>query len=172
MVLHLVWGLLLYELLPVVSRPVSLFALLLLIVGCALQATSALLLFAPLAVLTGGTALAALTLEQQQALAYLALRWNTYAYDVFLTFFGFWLIPTGYLIYRSTFMPRIIGAFLVLDGIGWSLFLSPPLGSSLFPLIAAGSGLGELPLIAWLLIRGVDVERWARHAAGSAARMM
>lgn len=164
-VLHLAWGLLLYELLRIVDRRVATFTAFVLIVGCALQAVSGLLLLAPLAVVGGGTALGAFTAEQQQALAYLTLRWNAYAYDVFLAFFGFWLIPTGYLIFRSGFLPRIIGVLLVVDGLGWSTFVSPSLGSSLFPLVVAGSGLGEIPLILWLLVRGVDVDRWRLCAA-------
>ncbi len=163
--LHLAWGLLLYELLKVVDGAVAVFAMSILILGCALQAVAGILLFAPLAVLGTGSALGAFTTPQLDALAFLSLRWNAYAYDIFLAFFGFWLIVTGYLVFRSGFLPRIIGALLVVDGLGWSLFLSPALGISLFPLIAAGSGLGELPLIAWLLIRGVDVGKYKKRAA-------
>ncbi len=166
-VLHVAWGVLLYEILRVVNRTVALLAMSLLVIGCALQAVAGVLLLAPIAVLSGRGSLTAFTPEQVQTLAFVALRWNAYAYDIFLAFFGFWLIATGYLIYRSTFMPRIIGVLLIIDGLGWSTFLSPPLGSTLFPFVAVGSGLGELPLIAWLLIKGVNVERWKTTAARS-----
>ncbi len=88
------------------------------------------------------------------------LRWNGLAYDTYLAFFGFWLIVTGYLIFRSPFMPRIIGVLLVLDGLGCATYVSPPLGNALFPFILVAAGLGELPLIVWLLAVGVNAGRW------------
>jgi hypothetical protein len=166
-VFHLIWGLLLYELLRVVDRRVSLFANLLLVVGSGLQAVAGLVLLAPLVVLRGGDALAAFAPDQLRALALLSFRLNTQAYDIFLAFFGVWLLVVGYLIFRSTFLPRLIGVGLMLEGLGWMTYFSPPLGVALFPVTTFFGLFGELPLLAWLLIKGVNAERWKAQAAAS-----
>jgi hypothetical protein len=79
-------------------------------------------------------------------------------------FFGLWCVLTGYLIFRSTFLPRILGVLLAIDGFGWMTFMSPPLGHYLFPIIAVACGLAEFPLRLWLLIFGVNNERWKAQA--------
>lgn len=165
-VFHLAWGLLLHRLLRVVDRTLSLFGVLVLIVGSALQAVAGLLLFGPLVVLRG-TALGAFTSEQLDALALVFLRLNTQAYDVFLAFFGVWLAVIGYLIFRSTFLPRFIGVGLMLEGVGWMAYFSPPLGVAVFPVIVAFGLFGEVPLLLWLLVKGVNSERWNARAAAS-----
>ena len=72
---------------------------------------------------------------------------------------------TGILIFRSTFLPRILGVLLAIDGLGWMLYVYPPLAYSIFPVIAAASALAEIPLQLWLLIKGVNSERWNQQAA-------
>jgi hypothetical protein len=117
-------------------------------------------------VLTAGSSLSAFTQEQLQALAYMFLKLNGLAMDTNLVFFGLWCVLTGYLIFRSTFMPRILGVLLAIDGLGWMIFMSPPLGHYLFPIIAVACGLAEIPLQLWLLIFGVNNERWKAQAVG------
>src|SRR5262249_17059972 len=107
--------------------------------------------------------------EEAQNLAYLLLNMNVYAFYIYLIFFGFWLIPTGYLILRSTFFPRIIGVFLMLDGLGWVTYLAPPFANSIYPIIAIVPALGELPLILWLLVAGVNEQRWKEQASRAMA---
>ena len=84
-----------------------------------------------------------------------------------LVFFGIWCVLSGYLIFRSTFLPRILGVLLVIDGFGWTIFLFPPLAITLFPLIATASGLAEIPLQLWLLVRGVNSDRWKEQASAA-----
>jgi hypothetical protein len=166
-VFHLVWAFLFYQLFKPVNRSVSLCALLVILVCCALQAVSALLYLAPLLVLTAGSSLSALTQEQLQALAYMFLKLNGLAFDTTLVFFGLWCVLTGFLIFKSTFLPRILGALLAIDGLGWMMFVWPPLGHYLFLPIAIACGLAEIPLQLWLLIFGVNNERWKAQAAAS-----
>ena len=161
---HLAWAFLFYQLFRPVNRSVSFCALLVILVGCAIQAVTALLYLAPLLVLTAGSSLGALTQQQLQALAYMFLKLNGLAVDTNLVFFGLWCVLTGYLIFRSTFLPRILGVLLVIDGFGWMTFMSPPLGHYLFPIIAVACGLAEFPLQLWLLIFGVNNERWKAQA--------
>jgi len=92
---------------------------------------------------------------------------NGQAFNVDLVFFGLWCVLSGYLILRSTFMPRILGALLMIDGVGWMLFMLPPLANTLFPAIAVASGLAELPLQFWLIVFGVNSERWNEQAGAA-----
>jgi hypothetical protein len=165
-VFHLAWAFLFYQLFRPVNRSVSLCALLVILVGCTIQALTALLYLAPLLVLTAGSSLSALTEQQLQALAYLFLKLNGLAMDTNLVFFGLWCVLTGYLIFRSTFMPRILGVLLAIDGLGWMTYMWPPLGRYLFLPIAIACGLAEIPLQLWLLIFGVNNERWKAQAEG------
>lgn len=164
---HVVWALLFYELFKPVNRSLSLLAAFFGLVVCALQAVTGLLYLAPLLVLKGGNALSAFPPEQLQALAFVFLKLNAYAFEVDLVFFGFWCVLTGYLIFRSTFLPRILGALLAIDGLGWALYLHPPLAIQLFPFIAAASALAEFPLQLWLLVFGVNASRWKEQAAAA-----
>jgi hypothetical protein len=80
-------------------------------------------------------------------------------------YFGFQILSVGYLITRSRFVPRAIGALLVLGGAGFLItsvtnFVSPALGDRLAPVLLPIVLLGEGSLALWLLVKGVDVERW------------
>jgi hypothetical protein len=164
-IFHIVWAFLLYDLLKPVDRRLSLFAMFVILVACAVQALNSLLYVAPLSILTSGNTAGAFTTEQLQALALLFVKLNTYAFDIYLVFFGFWLILIGYLIFRSAFMPRVLGVLLAISGLGWMLFLIPPFATHLFPVIAAASALGEIPLEFWLIIKSVNAQRWREQAS-------
>jgi hypothetical protein len=169
-VFHIMWGLLFYQLLKPVNRSVSLLATFVILVGCAIQALTCVLYIAPLLVLQGGGSVSAFTPAQSQALAYLFLRLNGQAFNTYLVFFGLWCVLIGYLIFRSTFLPRIIGLLLAIAGLGWMMYLSTPLANRLFPYIAAASALGEIPLLLWLLVIGVNDQRWKEQASAAEKR--
>ena len=170
-VFHIAWALLLYDLLKPVNRSVSLLAAFVILVGCAIQAFTSLLYLAPLLILQGGSSLSAFTPEQLQALALMFLKLNAYAFNIDLVFFGLWCVLTGYLIFRSTFLPRILGVLLAISGLGFVTYLYPPLAYYLFlPYIAAASALGEIPLELWLIVMGVNVQRWQWQASAAAVR--
>jgi hypothetical protein len=168
---HVTWAVLFYELFKPVNRTIALLALCAVLVCCAMQALTGLLYLAPLLVLQGGSALSAFTPAQVQALAFAFLKVNGQAFNVDLVFFGLWCVLSGYLIVRSTFMPRILGVLLMIDGVGWMLYLLPPLASYLFPLIAVASGLAEIPLQLWLIVMGVNSERWKEQASAAGASL-
>jgi hypothetical protein len=167
---HLAWGLLMYQLLRPVDRTVSALAAFVILTCCAMQALTALLAYAPLLVLQAGRSVGGPDAGQAQALAYVFLKLNGAAYDLDLVFHGLWCILTGYLVWRSTFLPRLLGALLVVNGVGWTLFLWPPLATSVFPAIAVAAGLAEIPMMLWLLVFGVDDERWHRRALAAGPR--
>ena len=167
---HVVWIALFYDLFKPVSRRVALLAAFVGIVTCAMQAVAAFLYLTPLLVLKGGAALAAFPPEQLPALAMTLLKLNNLAFQVDLVFFGIWCVVTGSLIYRSTFVPKVLGILLAIDGVGWMIYMSPPLGVRLFPFIATASAVAEIPLQLWLILKGVNSERWREQAAASATR--
>jgi len=168
-VFHAAWALLMYELLKPVNRSVSLLAAFVILVGCAVQAVTSLFYVAAWVILQGGPSVSAFTRDELQALALLFLKVGNYAFDIYLVFFGLWCFIIGYLVFKSTFLPRVLGVLLAISGLGWMTYLYPPLAYRLFfPFIVAASAMGEVPLELWLLVMGVNVSRWQEQA--SAAR--
>jgi len=88
-----------------------------------------------------------------------------------LVFFGFYCLLIGYLIFRSTFLPRILGVLMAFAGLGWLTFLSPPLANHLSPYIFAPGILGEGALTLWLLAIGVDEQQWKKQAGACSGAM-
>ena len=82
-----------------------------------------------------------------------------------LVFFGFYCLLIGYLIVRSTFLPRILGVLMAIGGLGWLTFISPPLAQHLSPYHMAPGILGEGVLTVWLLVVGVNEQRWREQAS-------
>jgi hypothetical protein len=168
-----------YELLKPVSRSVSLLAACFSLVGCAVGAVSGFLQIAPLVVLKNAQEpyLSVFTVDQLQGLAFLFRKLNGQAADVGFLFYGLHCLLVGALILRSTFLPRLVGALMVLAGLGWLTLcftglLSLPLARGLSPYLLAPGVLGEGVLSVWLLAAGVNVERWKQQAgtAGNGVR--
>ena len=86
-----------------------------------------------------------------------------------LVFFGFYCLLTGYLIFKSTFLPRILGVLMALGGLGWLTYLWPPLAHTLAPYNMLLGIIGEGALTLWLLTMGVNVLRWREQASAAAA---
>lgn len=76
-----------------------------------------------------------------------------------LAFFGPYCLLIGYLIFKSTFLPRVLGVLMMLAGLGWLIFLTP-LASPLSPYLKALGFIAELLLCLWLIVIGVNVSRW------------
>ena len=93
-----------------------------------------------------------------------ALKLNPPGVNISMVFFGFYCLLIGCLIFRSTFLPRILGALMAFAGLAWLTFLSPPLANYLSPYNLAAGILGEASLCLWLLVIGVNVPRWKEQA--------
>ncbi len=87
-----------------------------------------------------------------------------------LVFFGPYCLLLGYLIFRSTFLPRILGALMALAGLGWLIFLSP-LANYLSAYLKSIGFLAELSLCLWLVVKGVNAQRWREQASAAEQRL-
>jgi hypothetical protein len=84
-------------------------------------------------------------------------------------FFGLWLLPLGYLVLRSGWFPRVLGALLIVGGVGYVVdllvqFLAPGTADTIELFVVAPAAVGELWLVAWLLVKGVPVPAPAPRA--------
>ena len=93
-------------------------------------------------------------------LTFEAFRWQPQGVNIAMVFHGFYCLLIGYLILRSTFLPRILGVLMALAGLGWLTYLSLPLVNYLSPYNLASALLAEVSLMLWLLVMGVNVQRW------------
>ena len=167
MACNVVFTALFYDLLKPAGRRVSLVAAFLGLTACIIKTFARVFFIVPLFVLGGPHSLSAFSVEQLQALALLLLKVNDRGAGVALVFFGFYAILTGYLIIRSTFLPRILGVVSVGGGLGWLSFLYLPLAHRLFLYVAVFALLGAALQIFWLLVFGVNEQRWQEQAGAA-----
>ena len=156
----------LYQLLKVVNKNMAALMVILFLVGVPIAMLNELTQLAILQLLGGADYLKAYPTDQLQALAYLLLRLHDQGLLIAHIFFGLWLLPMGYLVYKSGFIPKIVGVLLVIAGVGYvvqsfAAFLGYNVNIILF------TGLGELVFLLWLLIKGVNVEQWKKRALES-----
>lgn len=157
--------LLLYELLAPVNKSVSMLAALFSLVGIATLAVYTLAHLAALLLLGGQHYLAAFDPKQLQAMALFSLKLHAQGYDVSGLFFGFYCILLGWLIFKSTFLPRTIGVLMAIAGFCYLIssfanFLSPPFANAISDYILLPGLLGEGSLTLWLLVFGVNATKW------------
>jgi hypothetical protein len=157
----------LFELFKPVNATLSLVAAFLGLAGCAVSGAFMLNHLATLVFLDDASYLAAFGPEQLEALARVSLRLGGLGNSISLVFFGFYCLSLGVLVFGAKFMPRVLGVFLVIAGLGWLIgnfasFLAPSLGwaSILLPV----SGLGEFAFTLWLLAMGVNAAKWREQA--------
>lgn len=114
----------------------------------------------------------AFTASQLQAQAMLFLDMRENGIQVTLVFWGLWLLPLGFLVFRSGFLPRLLGVLLVIAGASYVIDTGTRILSPGLPTISQFTFVGEILFTLWLLIKGVNVERWqevALHARDGAA---
>jgi hypothetical protein len=161
-----------YRLFKPVSRNVALVGLLLGVVSNGVSLAAAANLYAPLVILVDNDYLRGFDAAQRAGLAFLSIRMYVLAYAVNLGLFGLECLASGYLIFKSTFMPRALGIMLGLGGLCYltnSLvdFMPKGTGDWLFPWVLLPSLVAESSIALWLLVAGVDAAKWEALAARS-----
>jgi hypothetical protein len=163
----------LYVLLRPVSRSLSLAsALARASEGIVMAATNLFTSILTLFVIDNADYLAVFEPEQQNALALLFQDANNYVILIWGLFFALHLVLLGWLVYRSGFFPKIPGALLVLAGIGYfvqsfGVMVAPSLSDVLSTVVLVLATPGELVFALWLLIKGVDEDKWHARALES-----
>jgi hypothetical protein len=174
LVCAVVLTLILYVLLRPVSGDIALLAAFFNLVSITLEATNELNLMAALFPLANADYLRVLGPEQLHTLAHLPIRSYAYGFGVSLIFFGCECLVLGYLIFRSGYLPKIVGVLMQIAGLcylinSFALILSPSLASWLFPAILLPAFVGEASLCLWLLVKGVNVSTWMARASVKSA---
>ena len=154
--------LVLYVLLRRVHEELALLAAFFRLVSTAVFAAAELFYFAATFILGGAAYLKTFSPDQLNALALLSLKLYGYGGGIFMVFYGIPSILLGYLMFRSGYFPRILGALMALGGLGFVvrnflLVLAPAWASSLLLLPMT---LAVLPMTVWLLVKGIDVRKW------------
>ena len=156
---------LLYVLLQPVHARLALLAVLFRIMATATFAFAELFYFAPSLILGGAGYLQTFSINQLHTLALLSLTVYGFASSFSSLFYGIGSLLLGYLLVRSGYLPRSLGVLWMIGGIGFVagivvLVLAPTYAS---PLLQVPTVLGLLFLAIWLLIRGVDVDKWSER---------
>lgn len=148
----------LYGLLKDVDRWHARFMVLLVVVGVAIGCVNLLGKIGPLILLHGTFWSGVFTKPQLEALALGCLDLTTSGNDITSVFWGLWLFPFGILVFKSTYLPRILGILLLVAGVGYVATgvtaIAAPVYSSVVSRFAMPLLFGEFPIIFWLLIKG------------------
>ena len=157
-----------YVLLKPAGRSLALVALCLGMIANALKTGARVLLAAPLYVL-GSTRFHSFGTETLNDLSLLLLLVNDHAAGIAMAFFGFQSILYGWLILRSTFLPRFMGVLAIIGGLAWLTHIWPPLGYRLGMGGMLVGVVGVFVQIVWFLTVGVNEQRWHEQARASRA---
>jgi Domain of unknown function (DUF4386) len=150
----------LYKLLKPVNRNHALLMVIFILLGVPIAMLNELNHIVVL-LLSDANYLTVFTSDQLQALVPLFLDLHEHGIMIAHIFWGLWLLPMGYLIFKTGYIPRILGVLLIIGGFGYlidfvTFFLFPDFDVT----IAEFTFIGELLLPLWLLFRGVDVQQW------------
>ncbi len=154
----------LYKLLRPVNKNHAVLMVILVLVSVPIAMLNELNHFAALHLLSGADYLTGFTADQLQSLMMLFIDMHQYGIFVAQIFWGLWLFPLGYLVFKSGYIPRVIGILLMIGCFGYVIdsfifFLYPNFGVT----VSEFTFLGEILLPLWLLIMGVNVEAWKKR---------
>jgi hypothetical protein len=159
---------LLYALLRPVSRGVALASALFRVAYAGAMTVAAAFLAAPLSWLPRGANARAVSSDVALGATAYSLNLHDVVFVAALALFGVHCVLLGWLIFESTFLPRVLGMLLALAGACYVLntfahFIAPALAADLFPWVLLPGFVAEAGLTLWLLIAGVNAERWRRQ---------
>ena len=162
-------ALIFYQLFKNVHRRLALLTAFFILVATAIEAAGIPSQFAPLVLLADGAG-STLPPAQLQTLAALTGQLAHVDYTVYTVFFGLDILCLAYLVLQSRFLPRTIGVLLAIDGLAYLIYsftqiLAPGFATILVPWIQLPAPLGEGALSLWLLVFGVNTQRWPTKRA-------
>ncbi len=162
-VLFLLTAWALYALLKPVDKNIALLFVLLNMGGVAVQCLNMLNLFSAVLLLSGADYLKVFQINQLQTLAMFFLYLYDNGFMIAQFFFAAWLFPLGYLVFKSGYLPKVLGIIVMIECFGWLMY---PFQFFLFPayevisyLSFAVGFIGEFSLTLWLLIKGVKEQK-------------
>lgn len=167
--IEVVLTVLLYVLLKPVNKTLSLVAAFSRLSMAVIQGINLLNHFFVLLLLSGTAYLTVFAPNQLQALVLLFLNAHAMVVLIWGIFFGFHLLVYGYLVYKSGYISRIVGALLIAAGLS---YLTQSFGSILLPQSAAlfvsiGSlSIIEVALPLWLVVKGINIAQWQKWTPG------
>jgi len=152
----------LYLLLRHVNELVARAMVVIVAVSVAIISLNLLNQYVALRIATGEQSASVFGAAGSDALAGLFADMHAAGYLIAQMFFGLWLLPLGYLVYRSGYFPRILGVLLAIGGFGYladlfTHFLAPGFAESVEAFLVAPAAVGELSLVVSLLVKGVRV---------------
>ena len=168
-VLFICLGIALYRLLSGVNQTQAWLMVSFVLVSSAIAFMNEVNNLAALILFRGDDFLSVLDLTQRNALGMLFIRLHGQGIVVDEIFWGLWLLPFGILVYQSRFLPRILGAWLIVNCFGWLAFsftglLWPQYSHTVYRILTP-IFLGEIAIMLWLMIRGANVKALPAAAA-------
>jgi len=161
----------LYVLLRPVNKNLALLAVFFNIVEFPIEAVSKLCLFAALFLSGNADYLKVFEPHQLHALVKVSLKLHDYGFGIDLVFFGVACLVYGYLLFRSGYFPRTLGVLMAIAGLSYlansfTLILAPTYAGTI-SLILVLALIGEMSLCLWLMVKGVNEQRWKEQASGA-----
>lgn len=155
-------GMTLYLLLKHVNQSAASAMVILVAISVAIQCLNKVFQFGALLVATDGAYAGAFGAAGANAIVLLLLTIHNYGFLIAQIFFGLWLVPLGYLAYKSGMFPKVLGAVLIVGGASYlidmlALFLVPDLGGSIHGFMAIPPTIAEVWMLGYLLVKGVRV---------------
>lgn len=168
-VCDLILAMVYYVLLRRVSKNLAMLSVLFGLIQTAVLVANKLNLVMPLLFLGDDNYLKAFDPNQLQVMAHIAIKAHGYGFGIGLIFFGFECLIDGYLIYKSGFLPKILGVLIVIAGLcylvnSFGLILFPAISDAIFQVILTPTFIAELSMCLWLLLKGVNITKWDERA--------
>ncbi len=166
--MFIVIPLVLYKVLKPVNKTFSLLMVIFILLAIPIGFINEINHLAVLLLLSGADYLKPIQADQLQAQVMFFLDLHAHGIRVAQVFWGLWLFPLGYLIFKSGFLPRVLGIVVMIGCFGHLIdcaifFLLPHIDAT----VSQVTGFGEILLGLWLLIKGVNVEQWEKRALAS-----
>ena len=167
-IVYIFLALALYKLLNPVDKNNAVLMVILVLVAAPIAMLNELNHVAVLLVLSGSDFLTTFSMDQVQASVPLFLNLHEHGVFIAQIFWGLWLFPMGYLIFKSNFLPKALGILMIIGGFGYLVdsfvyFIFPDFDVT----VSEFTFLGELLLPLWLMFKGVNHEQWEKYALKS-----